>query len=243
MRLFKRNAQSGESSRPETPDPPPAASAADAPTRDSAEAQPMPLLREMDNRARRIRRLALAQAYWRELEALDAPVPYLRVLFVSEREGMEALESLPFITTAEDTGNIVCTEPLTLVYCRTGSGFEVAFGGESLLHDRWHQVRRHLLSRGGSVKNECRPASRAGEDPHGPKVRFLREYVQVGLRASRRVRVYRAESAAAARIFLRERGRFDVQGGEDILVETPEGVLGPDAGTVPHRSLQEPEDA
>jgi hypothetical protein len=228
MRFFRKETQSGDIHPTEPPTP----QSENPPVDDTSRGTEVPGMsipsREIDNRALRIRRMPRAEAFWREIETRATPVPYLRTLFSSEREGLEALESLPFVGTAGDTGNIVCDEPITLIYCwRPGGEFEVSLCGEGLTPDRWQQARQHLTSRGGSLKNECRPERQTMRSGGVPKVRMLREYVQVGLRGSRRVQVYRAESAAAARIFLRERSRFDVRGAVDILIETPEGVLGP----------------
>lgn len=183
---------------------------------------------ERDNRARRLLREPAARAFLDDCRHRRDPSPLLRYAFATEGEAVRALESLSCVHTARDTGNLVCTVELTLGRYRRRDGLhELLLAGHGLTGPLWTEARRSFDAGGGRRQEERPPAPWSSAEhpfPSRTRVTFVREFHRLGLSgASRRCRIYRADSAVAARAFLHDPDTRVAPRHHEIVVETPEG--------------------
>ena len=101
---------------------------------------------EKDNRAFRIQRLSQANDFLSEYEKRSANTPFLRYVFDSQLQAIEALLSISCIHRAEDTGHLICTAPITLGCYRIIDGrYDVFLAGEKLTNSIWSEATEKIL--------------------------------------------------------------------------------------------------
>jgi hypothetical protein len=204
--------------------PPPDLPAAVDPNR-----RPAPARFEIDNLGLRVTRLEQAENYYRwRTNGWQAP-GFLIYHFSREIDALASLLALDWFHMAEDTGNLICTLPLVFGWYRRADGlWEVLLGGPPLTAGQWTSARRSIENAGGRLVDQRRPPSEDAAfdstDPGGT-VRFVREYTEVALTETRRFLVFSASSAAAARLFLKQKESLPSHRSEVVRVETPEGVF------------------
>jgi len=119
-----------------------------------------------------------------EKRAQQSSEPYLRYLFVSAEDARDALLGLNFIHEAEDTGNLICTEPLSFgCYRLTNGKYEAYIGGLQLTLPLWKAARESFAVHNGRIKNEQRPNAKLKSDIEpgvtlSERVTKIREYSQ-----------------------------------------------------------------
>jgi len=114
---------------------------------------------ERDNVGTRHDTVGEAMGYWmgerRELTRKD---PFVLHEFTTAGDAEHALLELPCIHRAEDTANLICTEPLIFGFYQTDEKhWEGVICGNDLTRQLWAQARDSFKKHGGVLKNELEP--------------------------------------------------------------------------------------
>ncbi len=155
--------------------------------------------------------------------------PYICYLFSNDDDAREALLDLNFIHEAEDTGNLICTEPLTFGYYRNQNGKHEAFiGGDQLTLPFWQAAQASFKRCNGSVKNEQRPDANINMESEPAimgfeRVNKVREYSQLNSGKSEFYSIYEAPNGVIAQAFLKHRQNLVTKSDCYVVVKTPEG--------------------
>ena len=116
---------------------------------------------EKDNRAFRIQRLSQADEFWNEYEKWRPNTRFLRYVFDNQLQAIEALLSITCIHQAVDTGQLICTEPITLGCYRIIDGRCEAFlAGEKLTYRIWSEATEKFSSHHGKYQNQLKPETK-----------------------------------------------------------------------------------
>lgn len=185
---------------------------------------------EKDNRGTRHDTIEFATGYWIARMTSPHKDPFVLYSFAAEADARQALLELPCIHVAEDTGNLICTEPALIYgYYPTNEGnYEAILCGADLTHDLWAQAKASFIKHGGQPKGqgELEPGLTAASPvkaakPQPSKVVFVREDHQYKMGATFTYRIYKAPNAASAMAYL-EQNPVTKQLFY-IIIETPEG--------------------
>lgn len=212
---------------PVKPNSPPVQSSR-LPDQDTVDKQTTAAFYEKDNRATRILRLSQAVDFWKQFENRYLKVPFLRYVFDSEVEAVEALLSLDCIHQAGDTGHLLCTEPIVMGCYRTLEGcYEVFLAGNELSYPTWAEAVRKFSDRHGRHRDQFKPETdeRYKDRPGAQQVVFEKEYYQLSPEGTSFYKVFKAPSVQAARSFLLQHENMIMVRNRSILVETPEGTI------------------
>lgn len=183
---------------------------------------------ENDNRAVRIHRLSQANDFWAEYEKWRPTIPFLRYVFDTRLQAMEALLSIACIHLAEDTGHLICTEPVTMGCYRMLDGrYEVFLAGEKLSYQTWSEATEKLSSHRGQYRNQLRPETyeRFKTQSHADRVVFKKEYYEVTLTDTKYYKVFEASGLLAAKNFLARPENVVAVRNRYIHVVTPKGTV------------------
>jgi len=183
---------------------------------------------ERDNRATRILRPGLADDFWRQYRDRRLKVPFLKYVFDSESDAVDALLSIGCIHRAGDTRHLICTEPIVMGCYRTVENrYEVFLAGEALSHAIWSEAVRKFSDHSGRHRDQLKPETdESHKDSTGiQQVVFEKEYYELGPEGKRFYKVFRAPSVLAARSFLLQKENVIMVRNRSILVEAPEGTL------------------
>jgi hypothetical protein len=183
---------------------------------------------EKDNRAVRINRLSQADDFWAEYEKWRLTIPFLRYVFDTRLQAVEALLSVTCIHQAEDTGHLICTEPITMGCCRMlDSRYEVFLAGEKLTYKTWSEATEKFTSHRGQYRNQLRPETyeRFKTQSQADRIVFKKEYYEVTLTDTHHYQVFEASSLLAARNFLLRQENVVAARNRYIHVVTPKGTV------------------
>ena len=164
-----------------------------------------------------------------EKEAQQQFQPYIRYLFISAEDARDALLGLHFIHEAEDTGNLICNEPLTFGYYRQQNGKHEAYiGGWHLTPRLWKAAKESFTVHNGQIKNEQRPdADFSLKSERGmtlsKRVTKIREYSQLNSGQTEFYSIYKAPNGVIAQAFLKQRQNMITKSDCYIVVKTPDG--------------------
>jgi len=123
-----------------------------------------------------------ANAYWSIRNMRQKFDPFVLYVFDDEDNARTALLELDCIHQAEDTGNIICTEPLIFGYYQTESGrYESIMAGENLTHELWQKAKASFKKHGGQRRNDQEPEKLSAPktkkvESLAGKVKFVRKY-------------------------------------------------------------------
>lgn len=198
------------------------------PEQEAVEEQPAETFYERDNRAARILRLSQADDFWRRQQNRRSKVPFLRYVFESEIEAVDALLSLSCVQRAVDTGNLLCTEPITLGCYRTlENRYEAFLAGKELRYAIWSEAVQKFSDHRGHHRDQLKPETDDSykDRPGIHEVVFEKEYYQMGPEGTHFYQVFKAPSVPAARAFLQQHENMIMVPDKSILVEAPEGIL------------------
>jgi len=183
---------------------------------------------EKDNRAVRIHRLSQANALWAEHEKLRPTIPFLRYVFDTRLQAVEALLSITCIHQAEDTGHLICTEPIIMGCCRLIDGrYEVFLSGEQLNYKTWSEATEKFSLHLGQYRNQLRPETyeRFKTQSQAGQVFFKKEYYEITLTDTHYYQIFEAASFTAAKNFLLRNENIVTDRNRYIHVETPRGTV------------------
>jgi hypothetical protein len=186
------------------------------------------LFYEKNNTAIRIERLSQASDFWSEYEKSRPQSPFLRYVFDTRLKAVEALLSVRCIHQAEDTGHLICTEPITLGCYRMVDGrYEVFLAGENLSYETWSEATEKFSLHNGRFHNQLRPETheRFKSQSQADRVVFKKEYYELTLLDSKHYQVFETSRLLAARNFLLRQENMITERNRYILVETPKGIL------------------
>ncbi|MEW6670793.1 MAG: hypothetical protein AB1427_03770 [Thermodesulfobacteriota bacterium] len=189
------------------------------------------LFYEKDNRAVRIHRLSQANDFWSEYEKSRLNIPFLRYVFGTHLQAMEALLSVTCIHQAEDTGNLICTEPITLgCYRTTDTRYEVFLAGDKLTYKTWSEATEKFTALRGQYRNQLRPETyeRFKSQSQADQVVFKKDYYEVSLTDTKYYQIFEASRLLAARNFLLRLDNVITAPNRFIQVVTPKGTLSRD---------------
>jgi len=194
----------------------------------SAENEMDGLFYEKDNCAVRIDRISQANDFWYEYEKSRPQIPFLRYVFDTQLQAMEALLSVTCIHQAEDTGLLVCTEPITMGCCRMlDSRYEVFLAGEKLTYPTWSEATEKFSARHGRYRNQLRPETyeRFKSLAQADHVVLEKEYYELTLTETKHYQIFRASNFVAAKNFLRQNENAVTAPHHYILVKAPKGTI------------------
>jgi hypothetical protein len=108
---------------------------------------------EKDNKGTRQGTLDQAIAYWSMRNMRQKFDPFVLYTFNNEADSLNAFLELDCIHKAEDTGKLVCTEPLIFGSYRTDNGkYETIIAGENLTHELWQKAKESFEKHGENAK-------------------------------------------------------------------------------------------
>lgn len=189
--------------------------------------QPAKLFNEKDNLGTRQDTLSLANSYWKSRHLYQKIEPYVLYVFEHEKDARKALESLDCIHTANDTGNLICTETLIFGDYKTDDGkYEAIICGEDLTHKMWESAIKNFTRHNGKRKNDIEPGNKAKSDSKTDnlnlgKIIYIREDIKLVQGQTMIYRIYKGHNAASAKAFLEKNPvakEFYY-----LVVETPDG--------------------
>lgn len=183
---------------------------------------------EKDNQAVRIHRFNQADDFWSEYEKRRAGVPFLRYVFDTHLQALEALLSVTCIHQAEDTGHLVCTEPITLGCYRMIDGrYEVFLAGDRLTYQTWSEATEKFSSHNGRYRHQLKPETyeRFKSQAQADQVVLKKEYGEITLTDTRYYQIFEASSFVAAKNFLLRPENVITIPNRTIQVVTPRGTL------------------
>lgn len=186
---------------------------------------------EKDNRAVRIQRISQANDFWSEYEQSRPDTPFLRYVFDTHLIAEEALLSLSCVHQAEDTGHLICTEPITMGCYRTIDGrYEVFLAGDQLSYKTWSEATENFSRHGGRYRNQQRPETyeRFKSKTQAEQVVLEKEYYEISPTVTKFYQVFKASSFAAAKNFLLRLDNVITTPNRFIQVETPKGTFSRD---------------
>lgn len=183
---------------------------------------------EKDNQAIRILRLSQANDFWTEYEKWRPTIPFLRYVFDTRLQALEALLSVTCIHEAEDTGHLICTEPITMGCYRLIDGrYEVFLSGEMLTYTTWSEATEKFSYHRGQYRNQLKPETyeRFKSQSQADQVVLKKEYYEVTLTDTFFYQIFEASSFVAAKNFLRRQENLITARNRYIHVITPKGTL------------------
>ncbi|MDM8541360.1 hypothetical protein QUF90_09745 [Desulfococcaceae bacterium HSG9] len=155
--------------------------------------------------------------------------PYIRYLFANAEDARDALLGLNFIHEAEDTGNLICTEPLTFGCYRQQNGKHEAYiGGWQLTPRLWKAAKESFTVHNGLIKNEQRPDAEFNSNTKrgmtlSERVTKIREYSQLNSGQTEFYSIYEAPNGVIAQAFLKQQQNLITKSDWYIVVKTPDG--------------------
>ncbi len=164
-----------------------------------------------------------------EKEVQQLPQPYIRYMFASGEDARDALLGLNFIHEAEDTGNLICIEPLTFGCYRQKNGkYEAYIGGQRLTQRLWKAAKESFAVHNGRVKNEQRPNAEFNSNIErgmtlSERVTKIREYSQLNSGQTEFYLIYDAPNSVIAQAFLKQKQNLVTKSDTYIIVKTPDG--------------------
>ena len=185
------------------------------------------ILLEKDNMGTRLDTKDLAIAYWmHERKNMERKDPFLLYVFDNMDQAKSALLKLSCIHIAEDSNNLICTEPLIFGYYSISDSVEAMICGDDLTIDLWEEAKLNFEKFGGKVKNIQKPSAEKqlkteSNNTDLDQVIFLEEDIQNRDGQTCIYRVYKGPDAITAQNFLKQNSvskQFYY-----IVVETPEG--------------------
>ncbi|MDF1591040.1 MAG: hypothetical protein P1P89_05940 [Desulfobacterales bacterium] len=183
---------------------------------------------EKDNQAVRIHRLSQAKDFWSDYETWRPTTPFLRYVFNTQLQAMEALLSVTCVHEAEDTGHLICTEPITMGCYRVIDGrYEVFLSGEKLTYTTWSEATEKFSLHRGQYRNQLKPETyeRFKSQSQADQVVFKKEYYEVTLTDTLFYQIFEASSFVAAKNFLMRPENLITARNRYIHVITPKGTL------------------
>jgi hypothetical protein len=187
---------------------------------------------EKDNFGTRQETMDQANSYWISRNVTQKFDPFVLYTFEKESDARDALLELNCIHVAQDTGKLICTEPLYFGYYRRDDGkYSAVVLGESLTYELWLAAKESFAKHWGQRKNDQEPETRDSSSPENKiarldQVTFVQEKRQQGQTGIFIYRIYKAPDAVSAKAFLQQNPvdeRLNY-----IVVETPEGNYGRD---------------
>ncbi len=184
---------------------------------------------EKDNRAFRIQRLSQANDFWNDYEKWRPQMSFLRYVFDTQLQAVEALLSIACIHRAVDTGHLICTEPITLGCYRIIDGrFEAFLAGEKLTYRIWSEATEKFSSHHGQYRDQLKPETKKRfkfQRSATEQVVFKKEYYQINLTDTKYYQIFEASNTQTAWTFLLLRENEITDRNRYIHVETPEGTI------------------
>jgi len=183
---------------------------------------------EKDNQAVRIHRLSQADDFWSDYEKWRPTIPFLRYVFDTQLQALEALLSVTCIHQAEDTGHLICTEPITMGCYRLINGrYEVFLSGEMLTYNTWSEATEKFSLHRGQYRNQLKPETyeRFKSQSEADQVVLKKEYYEVTLTDTLFYQIFEASSFVAAKNFLLRQENLITARNRYIHVITPKGTL------------------
>jgi hypothetical protein len=188
---------------------------------------------EKDNKGMRVENMSQSVAYWM-VERFQNPHkdPFVYYVFSNEKDAKAAMLELPFIHTAQDTGNIICDDVFRFGYFAvTNDGvftgeYDAFVAGTDFTHEMWKQTHAAFAKHNGRKKNDLEPdkSVRSNVSANGDtrRVTFFNEKRE----GSMVWMMYKAPSKADAMAFLSKQ-HID-KPLYYVVVQTPEGTFGKD---------------
>ena len=181
---------------------------------------------EADNLGTRQDTERLATAFWFARLQSRQQHPFVLYRLTSSQVARAALEDLPCIRVATDTGNLICTEVLAFGHYDVEGGTEAVLCG-NMTRELWSVASATFQKHGGMLINEVAPETSDAKPavaavPEPEKVRFLRSVTNAPFTYHR----YSAPDAASAKAFLASQSPPPAL--TYIVIETPEGEFGRD---------------
>ena len=187
---------------------------------------------EKDNFGTRQETMDQANSYWISRNVTQKFDPFVLYTFEKESDARDALLELDCIHVAQDTGKLICTEPLYFGYYRRDDGkYSAVVLGESLTYELWVAAKDSFAKHRGQRKNDQEPETRDSSSPETKiarpdQVTFVQEKRRQGQTGILIYRLYKAPDAVSAKAFLQQNPvneRLNY-----IVVETPDGNYGRD---------------
>ncbi len=117
-----------------------------------------PAFKEGDNRGTRQLTFDQALAYWKTRNMRQKFDPFILYTFENQTSARQALLTLDCIHEAQDTHQLICTEPMIFGFYPVDNGqYEAILAGESLSHTLWAQAKAAFEKNGGQRKNDQEP--------------------------------------------------------------------------------------
>ena len=169
----------------------------------------------------------------------DVIVPHLKYAFENEKDAMKAIEKLPCIKLAQDSGNLICTELLEFGVYPTnfisddGKIFKYGYIllGNSLSYSLWEIAKKYCEEMGGQLFSEQVPSKKKikpnlKQNVGTSSIKFIREKktVEYGVPTIRRY--YKAPNKTIALEYLK--GQTITKQQYFIVIETPQGAVAKD---------------
>ena len=183
---------------------------------------------EKDNKGTRQGTLDQAIAYWSMRNMRQKFDPFVLYTFDNEADSLNAFLELDCIHKAEDTGKLVCTEPLIFGSYRTDNGkYETIIAGENLTHELWQKAKESFEKHEGKRKNDQEPEVGVVPKPEKAEklfeqVKFIRKYAK----GNSFYEEYKSDDTELAKEFLMKKSIDKQQ--YYVVVETPTGNWGID---------------
>lgn len=166
---------------------------------------------------------AAATEYWLKRKELKKFEPFLLYKFTDEGDAVRALLEVECIKIAEDTEEIICTEPLVYGYYPVETGdYEVVLCGSSLSESLFNSTKIIFEANNGKKINEKSPADKEIKiNPALNKKIEIENKPAAEHAAPVACKVYSAPSAAKAISFLEK--KLVTPDSPALMVKTPEG--------------------
>jgi len=189
---------------------------------------------QSDNKGTYHNSVDIASVYWAERKKLKKFEPFLLYKFNDETDAVRALMQIECIKIAEDTEELICTEPLIFGYYPVEKGsYEVIFCGESLNNSLFDKVKAVFETNNGEVINEKKTEEKKKEpvpvvknetEKPMPAAEFVSDELKEKNGKDTKIRIFRAINSKDAIAFLET--KLVTKKDMVIIVKTPEGIYG-----------------
>ena len=183
---------------------------------------------QSDNKGIYHNNVDIASGYWAERKKLKKFEPFLLYKFNDETDAVRALMQIDCIKIAEDTEELICTEPLIYGYYPVEQeSYEVILCGTAINNSLFDKVKAVFEANNGEVINEKKepvPAVKKEAEKPSPAAEFVSDELKEKNGKDTKIRIFRAINSKDAIAFLET--KLITKKDMVIIVKTPEGIYG-----------------
>lgn len=191
---------------------------------------------QSDNKGTYHNNVDTASEYWADRKKLKKFEPFLLYKFIDETDAVRALMQIDCIKIAEDTEELICTEPLIYGYYPVEQGsYEVILCGTAIDKILFDKVKTAFETNNGEVINEKKPEEKKKDPVPVPAVKkeaekssqaaeFVSDERKEKNGKDTKIRIFRANNSKDAIAFLET--KLVTKKDMVIIVKTPEGIYG-----------------